>query len=309
MEPTVSPELTRTSFTVDKLSLTLKIRKQRWSDVQYSMHKRFEVQRGGKTYRESTQVKGGPENKQTMMIQWSPFLGASLPFARVEWNPMKFEGWQDVLEDVLRPFLKHGWGDCHVTRIDPAVDYPVKVQEHVYYARNHKGQLHYTRDGIETIYLGSPRSNSRIRIYDKAKELEVMGEPVPDHPLTRIEAQKRSTQISAFDIRQLKDPFIGMKIGKPDTDKLDFEYQLYFEKGKEIGIDAVIKRLGWRKKAVVKAVIAENRGAIPHPSTMFNLCYVDFCKKHFSYFWEHHTPRVSEAEASKAWRLNVYANA
>jgi len=272
------------------------------------MHKRFEVRRGGMTFRENAQVKGGKEKKETMIIQWSSFLGGSIPFARIEWNPMKFDGWEGILEDAVRPFLKHGWGDSHITRIDPAVDYPVKVQEHVYYGRNHKGQLHYTQDGIETIYLGSPRSNSRIRIYDKAKELEVMGEPVPDHPLTRIEAQKRSTKLSALEIRQLPDPFVGMKIGKPNPAALGFKHRLYVQEAQKIGIDAVIKQLDRRDKEGLKEIIAVSPGAIPHPSTIFYLCYLDFCKQHLSYFWEHHRPRVSAPEASAAWRSNVYAN-
>ena len=308
MKPTVAPELTQTRFSVDKLSLTLKVRKVRWADMRFFLQSRYDVRREGKTYREHAMIKG-PEGNETLLLQWSPYLGGSLPWARVEWNPAKFAGWEDVLETAVRPFLKHGWGDSHITRIDPAVDYPVALQEHVYYASNHQGQLHYTREGIETIYLGSPRSNARVRIYDKAKELEVTGEQVPDHPLTRIEVQKRSTNLSALQIRELPDPFARLKIGKPRQEGLDFKYRLYLKEAKKLGVDYVIKQLKWWDKKALKLIVLAEKGSIPHPSTVFRMAYGDFCKEHLSYFWRDHRPRVDPKDASEAWRDRQIQNA
>ena len=121
---------------------------------------------------------GGTGEK--ILIQWVPYLLRSIPFGRVELNPAKMCGWASILETEIRPFLRRGWESAYITRIDPAVDYPIALQDHVYFAGNHKGTVHYGEDGIETVYLGSPKSDNRIRIYDKAKELALHGEPVPE---------------------------------------------------------------------------------------------------------------------------------
>ena len=90
-------------------------------------------------------------------------------------QPGQGSGGGELLRRMVQPFLRYGWASAHITRIDAAVDYGVALQDHVYYAGNLKGSLYYSPEGIETVYLGSPQSNSRLRIYDKAKELAVQG--------------------------------------------------------------------------------------------------------------------------------------
>lgn len=93
-------------------------------------------------------------------------MGTNVPAWRIDVNPNKSTAWEELLAGLKYP---------RVTRIDIAVDYygydlsGVEWLTEVPMKRN----WWTGRDGkLETLYIGSPRSELRYRIYDKRKERE-----------------------------------------------------------------------------------------------------------------------------------------
>ncbi len=182
--------------------------------------------------------------------------------------------------------MRRGWASAHVTRIDAAVDYGVALQDHVYYAGNHKGCLYYSPEGIETVYLGSPHSDSRLRIYDKAKELALQGKPALPYPLTRIEAQRRSTGLAAARLDTLANPFRRLRVARPTPAGLPFRYLLYFQDAEKHGVDSVLKRLGRCERKRFKEYLGRMPPMIEHPSLVFAQDYKTLCRKRLTLFFE-----------------------
>ena len=273
------------SLSLDKLVFTFNVPEVLWPTFRKRMQRLGDSRRGGHIYRESLIVDDPAGTTEKLLVQWSPYLLRSVPFGRVEFNPAKMRGWAQVLEAEIRPFLRRGWESANITRIDPAVDYPVALRDHVYYGRNHKGAAYYSADGIETLYLGSAQSNSRIRIYDKAKELTVQKKPVPPYPLTRIEAQRRSTGISVAHVQELRNPFRGLGIGRPSPEGASYKYQLYLREAEKHGVDPVVKRLGRHERRRFKEMLAESPPAIRHPGAVFDADYVRVCREELALFF------------------------
>ena len=273
-------------LSLDRLVFTFDVVPALRETFRRQMHRVGFPRSGGRIYRESLEVDDPAGTGETILIQWAPYLVNSVAFARVEFNPAKVLAESEVLRRFVRPFLRRGWGNAHITRIDAAVDYGVSLQDHVYYAGNHKGTLHYSPDGIETVYLGSPQSDSRIRIYDKAKELALRGKPVPPYPLTRIEAQRRSTGLAAAHVDTLPNPFRRLKVARPVPAGLPFRYLLYFQDAEKHGIDSVLKRLGRCERKRFKEYLAQMPGTIEHPSLVFVQDYKPLCRKRLTLFFE-----------------------
>jgi hypothetical protein len=75
----------------------------------------------------------------------------------------------------------------------------------------------YAKGGrIQTIYLGAKSSAVRIKIYDKAKQMQSQskktGEPIPEGSLTRFEATLRLKSCSANALANIPNPFTGLNV-------------------------------------------------------------------------------------------------
>ena len=273
------------ALSLDKLVFTFDVVPPVRETFRRHMHRVGFPRFGGPMYRESLSLDDPAGTGEKILMQWAPYLLNSVPFARVEFNPAKVQGETEVLRRIVQPFLRRGWASAHVTRIDIAVDYELTLQDHVYFAGNHKGCLYYSPEGIETVYLGSPQSDSRLRIYDKAKELAVQGKPVPPYPLTRIEAQRRSTRLAAARLDTLPNPFRRLKVARPTPAGLPFRYLLYFQDAEKHGVDSVLKRLGRGERKRFKECLAEMPPMIDHPSVVFTQDYKSLCRKRLSLFF------------------------
>ena len=263
-------------LSIDKLAFTFDLPRERWDTFRRWMYRHGSPQRGGRIYREGLKLADPVASREYVLIQWAPYLLGSVPFVRVEFNPAKALGFRDVLTGHILPFLEREWSAVHITRIDVAIDYPVALQEHVYFAGNHKGAIYYAH-GIETIYLGAAQSDTRLRIYDKAKELAVTGEPVPEHPLTRIEAQRRSTGLSGADVDCLRNPFERLQISRPTPVGLPYRFDLYLKEAEAHGADYVVKRLTRAERKHFKDVLATMPPTVRHPKAVFAAKYPAFC--------------------------------
>jgi len=152
------------------------------------------------------------------IVQYSTGAGI-LPW-RIDVNPSKCEGWLELLGG-----LKH----ARVTRIDIAIDYWGYDLSRVMWLtdRPRKRNWWTGSDGcLETLYIGSPRSVLRYRIYDKRREREEddentaaaggeggpvgAGGPLPPPragvPWWRVEAQIRDPDF----VNSWPDPFYGL---------------------------------------------------------------------------------------------------
>jgi hypothetical protein len=272
-------------LSLDKLVFTFDVVPPVRETFRQVMHREGFPRVGGPIYRESLSLDDPERTGEKILFQWAPYLIKSVPFARVEFNPAKVLGEAGLLRRLVQPFLRRGWASAHVTRIDAAVDYGVALQDHVYYAGNHKGCLYYSPEGIETVYLGSPQSDSRLRIYDKAKELAIQEKPVPPYPLTRIEAQRRSTGLAAARLDTLPNPFRQLKVSRPTPAGLPFRYLLYFQDAEKHGVDSVVKRLGRGERKRFKACLAQMPPVIDHPSLVFAQDYKSLCRKRLALFF------------------------
>lgn len=267
------------SLAVDKLTLTFHVPEGGWPPFTRRMNRRGIVRPGGPTYRASVEIPDPYHTGATILVQFLPYARQQVPFGRIEWNPTKAPGCLEILAKDILPFLPRRWRSTHVTRVDVAVDYPCNLREHQYYAGNRKGTLHYAPGNIETIYLGSPKSNARLRIYDKRKELELQGEPVPDHPLTRIEAQRRSTQLCAAKLDLLPNPFRGLHMVKPIPDGLHTTYRLALMLADHIGLDTVLKQLSPYCRRQLKELTKKMAPEIPHPREVFEADWDRVCRE------------------------------
>jgi hypothetical protein len=138
---------------------------------------------------------------------WVPDEDVSIPpDVRIDFNPNKcmWEGMDEILGQVCNPRL---------SRIDVAIDYR-DVDLSGYQVLDSKGRKRNVwQDGtgrVETVYIGSPSSDFRVRIYDKAREQKVPG------IWWRVEAQCRC------DLEELGDPFDGLVIVRQGGEGLKF---------------------------------------------------------------------------------------
>ncbi len=156
----------------------------------------------------------GP-SKAKVFLQIGPTGGK--PLFRMDLNPAKLgpDGIAELRAD-LAGCLPDGvdWllAKGHTTRIDAALDLMGADldQLHVVSAYPMQHTL-WSREGrLQTIYMGTPKSQRRIRLYDKAAE-QSGGKCVAGPPVTRIEAVIRKSCLLSH-MKSLPNPFSSLKI-------------------------------------------------------------------------------------------------
>jgi hypothetical protein len=279
-----NPDSDSPRLSIDRLSLTVRVEKGKWQACRRRMRESGPVGSGGMLYRESIRIPEG--ERERVLIQWAPYSQDENCWLRVEWNPAKVLEWPWLLKRVIVPFLEDGWEKTKLTRIDPCVDYPfVKMQELAYTAvRKQKGAIHYSPRGIETVYLGSTKSDARIRIYDKAKELQQAGETL-GYDLTRIEAQRRSPGVPMTELCDVKNPFSSLVLLQNTLHSAPYRYRLYVQEAERIGLDAVLKQLTEWERRSLKKRLGESK-VIVHPAKVFDREYTTYCQRYLKCFAE-----------------------
>jgi hypothetical protein len=119
----------------------------------------------------------------------------TIPQARVEFNP------NQAMDGPLMELLEN-LESMRPTRVDVAVDYKQDLAEYNWHKYGVKRCIWYDEQcRPETIYLGAPSSEHRIRIYNKALE-----QKMPDKaPWWRVEQQSRLKEGQS-----MADPFEGL---------------------------------------------------------------------------------------------------
>lgn len=169
----------------------------------------FQNFNGGYRYtgvvREGKNKKGSP----SMIIQWGGGNKMIDGRYRIEYNPNRRGNKINEFLEHIPAFSKDD-DTFRVTRIDWAVDIAENFNElEINYLAGGKMNYHLGRDKqIETIYCGSPKSDTYKRIYDKAREQKV------DRAWTRAETQMRGNwTLEELNKINFRDIFDDIEIG------------------------------------------------------------------------------------------------
>ena len=216
----------------DKISITLKVEYDDEPTIVNNINELLANGYGKRVYRSFYSLCGelglGDFNQNKLLVQCQP-KDSDRSFFRAEYNPAKapigdVHGFINrVLPGGYVQLMKHGI--C--TRIDATIDIKkVHIDQLIFSQPGiRKTQAFYKGGHTETLYLGAKTSSKQICIYDKLAEIKRMNAktwlekvPVPDHPLTRIEARiKNKTQCNQ--LQNLANPFCRLNIS--DCSALD----------------------------------------------------------------------------------------
>ncbi|MDD4706415.1 MAG: replication initiation factor domain-containing protein [Bacilli bacterium] len=141
---------------------------------------------------------------------------------RIEFNPNKI----NELENEILQFILKQCFNYHLTRIDIACDlFNYKLQDYnITTLKPMKKAYYYDRVGeLETVYIGSLKSNRFFRIYNKAREQNEVGD------WWRVELQLRDIYIDYF-LNSWKDFFNDILIYKYEPlKKYTLNTRIYLE--------------------------------------------------------------------------------
>ncbi len=130
----------------------------------------------------------------------------------------------EELHVVMTTLLPGGWSYViehgHVGRIEVTLDFPsVPVSSvHVVPAQTRTVSTWGEEDGVQTLYLGKPKSN-QIVIYDRGEKRKAKGQDAPEYEGTRVEHRlKLGTSMPLGGLPDLKNPFASLSmIVKPPS--------------------------------------------------------------------------------------------
>lgn len=189
---------------------------------------------------------------------------ASGPFMRIEFNPSKL-GTESIFElyhGELAMLLCGGLPELHekarISRIDYAFDIVgVDLQDLLVTSSYSVRSMKYDRHGrMQTLYLGSPKSKTQTRIYDKVAQATNSGEVMlpSTTPITRVERVLRNAGLLR-NIHKLKNPLSTLVVGATNQNNLNIpshQWRMFWSYAREHNAQAAlaILPLSERKKFV-----------------------------------------------------------
>ena len=188
----------------------------------------------------------------------------SRPHMRIEFNPSKMgsESIFDLYQGELAMLLSGGLPELHekarISRIDYALDIVgVDLQELLIASSYSVRSMKFDRHGrMQTLYLGSPKSATQTRIYDKVAQMKASGEVLlpPTTPITRVERVIRNAGLLR-NIHKLKNPLSTLVVGATNKESLNIpchQWRMFSSYAREHTVQAAlaILPLSERKKFV-----------------------------------------------------------
>jgi hypothetical protein len=162
----------------------------------------------------------GGNGEPPFLVQARP-KWSNAPFVRVEFNPSRNS--MGEVHTMMNFILPGGYaalveqGRC--TRVDIAID--VHMVRPAQLLVTHQGfqiaKLHAKSGAVTGYELGSKESGKHFSIYDKAVQLKKENAntkwkfPIPDHPVTRVEARVKD-RFPAAQLKALANPFANLMI-------------------------------------------------------------------------------------------------
>ena len=205
------------SLKLDKISVVVQVKndslKEEIKKSIYNSSKDSEFFKSIKVpgYKASVALKVGPGSVGISIVP----KDKDASFLRLEWNPsaLGLEG-HNTFASLIGTVLPWGYAEiltlAKVTRADVALDCEgVAITDLEFLPKSPlKSNVYFGPHGeTETIYLGSRKSPSFWRIYDKAKE-QGLG---PNKQITRLEKTVRLAQQFA-NLPSIKNPFLDLKV-------------------------------------------------------------------------------------------------
>ena len=157
----------------------------------------------------------------TVKLSYSPIDAQSKhgkrKFLRIEFNPRAVGGdrmwiFRKVLSRLLgKDILQQLWEEAIVTRVDFALDFKGIEEELYLYKTTARSSSIYHGKDAQTHYVGSKRSRSLVRWYDKGRESASPDQPA-EQRWQRLEAETRDLRCSPSALRAtLKNPFSHLR--------------------------------------------------------------------------------------------------
>ncbi|GAN41250.1 hypothetical protein LC1981_0469 [Lacticaseibacillus paracasei NRIC 1981] len=189
----------------------------------------------------------GGLDKQVRGVYMAPYRFTDQNLGtRVEFNP------NYISVDRVSALLSHIFGAKHweLTRVDIAWDLIDEYDLTNYLidrTRVKRNILQSSVGRLQTIYLGSPRSEKQVRIYDKFQERsDAKDTPVGINTWWRVEAQMRSSVAKNW--RSEASSILPCFINVEDLSDYDRLISLAFMNGEDLSFLSEKKLRGWRSR-------------------------------------------------------------
>jgi hypothetical protein len=170
-------------------------------------------------YRHSVKLLTGTDTYSGPIIQCEP-KHAIPSYLRIELNPQN--GFGEAVHH-LEALAGISWESLvqygRITRLDLTLDaHYLHIADLLVWKPGIQRTRRFDKSGRpETIYLGAGESPRQICIYDKVAQLKkynaehpFLHKPVPNHPVTRVEARVKQKHLTFDDLEDLDNPFAGL---------------------------------------------------------------------------------------------------
>lgn len=199
-----------------------------------------------------------------MHLSWGRGIDDSGSKMRIEFNPNKVK-WEPLFH-LLWFIGEIAVKSSKVTRIDTAIDYLTDLDANMFYDKyKRKCNYHYGKgNGLETVYLGSNKSDVKFRIYNKAVEQKENSNVDVYHSWWRVEAQdQRGYDFFGW----VENPFKTLRYyRKYDTSSLKgleyFFWHFVEERGLQAGLSYVLEKS--KRKRLVSNLVESREIVQPH---------------------------------------------
>lgn len=205
----------------------------------------------------------GSNGKMALAIELG-FTKSAHRYARFSFQPgsVTSSEWVEALKVLAHQFQPWDYSyllqAVPVSRIDFAVDLvgvnALNVIPHR--ARTRSSHFYVRKDGSRgTLYLGSQRSQSMVRIYDRIRK-QLRGGIISEHAVcTRVEVQLRRLAAFEHELAFIAKPFLRIGLANLDflNETITEDWQvLFLDRAQSVGTPAAFNWLSKHRKVVAK---------------------------------------------------------
>jgi hypothetical protein len=198
---------------------------------------------------------------------------------RLEFAPADIgKAGMDVLHASLVLFLPDGWPYVlehgTVTKIEVTVDIPKIPTANIHVLPSMVTSARtWTKDGaLETVVLGSAKSGSQLRIYDRGKKRKANKQYSPDYEGTRVERVLRLAQ-PLLKLPLLPNPFVGLRLiiapSKPPEEPKGYIWTMFTDSVAARSLPIALKLLPEEKRTLYRKWFKQNAAVFWDPDEIW----------------------------------------
>jgi hypothetical protein len=212
-------------------------------------------------------------------IDIAPFNQHKIPHIRLDFNPNNFNP-NNTLYYTLLSCAKN----LRISRIDYNMDFDTNLADYKWQTDTARSQVQFltSKDGLETLYLGSKTSSDFYRIYDKEKE-RAKAEKRPINTANTLWRIEHVFRLGTNDNYTDLQPFNTLYGWKPDTFTGDYFDDLVIDdlhrNPKNFG------RLSRRKQTLYRQMMKDNTRTVHLPQAPEEH-YLANCQPLNSFLWD-----------------------